>query len=171
MQIELAQCTLRSWRASDAESLARFANDRSVWRNVRDAFPHPYTLEDAETFLQRTIGAEPETNLAIAVADAAVGGIGFTLQADVARRSAEIGFWLGAPYRNRGIATAAARAVAEHAFATHDLDRIFAQVFEWNGASLRVLERAGFQREGVLRRAAVKDGAVLDVFLYARLRE
>jgi RimJ/RimL family protein N-acetyltransferase len=170
MRIELASCSLRSWRASDAEPLARFANDRSVWRNLRDAFPHPYSLENARAFLERTVGAEPETNLAIAVEDGAVGGIGFTLQEDVARRSAEIGFWLGAPYRDRGIATAAVRALAEHAFAAHDLLRIYAQVFEWNGASLRVLERAGFQREGVLRRAAVKDGAVIDVFLYARLR-
>ena len=170
MELRLERCTVRSWRPDDAASLVRHANNRNVWRNLRDRFPHPYTSADAEAWLRLMSETVPETNLAIDVGGAAVGGIGFTIQEDVYRRSAELGYWLGEEFWGRGITTEAVRAVTTHAFATHDLCRLYAGVFEWNAASARVLEKAGFVCEGRLRRSVVKDGQIIDQFLYAITR-
>jgi RimJ/RimL family protein N-acetyltransferase len=167
MRLDLGRCTVRSWREEDATSLARYANNRNVWINLRDRFPHPYSLQDAEAFIGRALAMDPETVFAIAVEGEAVGGIGFGLQQDVERVAAEIGYWLGEPLWNRGIMTAALVAVTEHAISAHGLTRVYALPFEWNDASVRVLEKAGYLREARLRRSAVKDGRVIDQFLYA----
>jgi RimJ/RimL family protein N-acetyltransferase len=171
MQITLPHCTVRSFRPADAESIARHADDRRIWRNLRDRFPHPYTLQDAEAWIRTASAAEPETHFAIAVGGEAAGGIGLELQTDVHRRSAEIGYWLGAAVWGRGIATEAVRAVTGYGFARLGLCRIFAVVFEGNPASRRVLEKAGYLLEGRLRRAVLKEGRILDGFLYAAVED
>ena len=113
----------------------------------------------------------PETIFAIASADEAIGCIGMLPQNDVARLSAEVGYWLGEPFWGRGIATAALKALTEHAFTEFDLVRLYATVMEWNPASARVLEKAGYEYEGLMRKSAVKDGQVIDQWLYAIVRE
>jgi RimJ/RimL family protein N-acetyltransferase len=167
MRIPLTCAEVRSWRESDAESLALHANDREVWRNMSDRFPHPYTAADARAFLQSAMARVPESWFAIAVDDQAVGGIGFTPQGDIQRVSAEIGYWLGVAFWGRGIVSEALRAVTRYAVQTHGLTRVFAVPFAWNAASFRVLEKAGFTREARLRRSAIKDGRVIDQMLYA----
>lgn len=170
MKLELKTCTVRSWEWRDSDSIVRHANNRNVSINLRDHFPYPYTVNDARNWLELVIGRKPETNFAIDVAGDAVGGIGFTLQPDVARRSAEIGYWLGEDFWGRGIATEALIAVTDHAFATYDLCRVYAHVFEWNRASARVLEKAGYEFEGRLRKSVTKEGQTIDQFLYAIVR-
>lgn len=170
VEIPLTNAVVRSWRATDLESLVRHANDRSVWRNVRDRFPHPYTENDGRNWLEFVAAQSPETSLAIAVDGQAVGSIGLELRSDIHRRSAEIGYWLGREFWGRGIATEAVRAVSEFAFAQFDLCRLYAGVIEWNQASMRVLEKAGYQREGLLRAAVTKDGQTVDEVLYALVR-
>jgi RimJ/RimL family protein N-acetyltransferase len=167
MIIPLTRSVVRTWRASDANSLAGHANNRKIWRNLRDAFPHPYSLTDAHAFIQAALARTPESFFAITVDDQAVGGIGFTLHGDVDRVSAEIGYWLGEAFWGRGIVTEALRAVTQHALRTHGLTRIYAVPYEWNAASFRVLEKAGYTAEGRLRRSAIKDGRVIDQLLYA----
>jgi RimJ/RimL family protein N-acetyltransferase len=168
--LQLTHCTLRPWRASDAASLIRHANDREVWRNLRDRFPHPYTPDDAAAWLTWVAQQAPCTHWAIEVQGEAAGGIGLTIGEDVHARVAEVGYWLGRAFWNRGVATEALIAVTEHAFAAHDLLRIEAHAFGWNAASMRVLEKAGYLREACLRRAVVKDGEVTDMVIYAVLR-
>jgi RimJ/RimL family protein N-acetyltransferase len=170
MRLPLGVCEVRSWRRDDADALVEHADNRSVWLNLRDRFPHPYTRRDAREFLAAVVGARPETSFAIEVDGAAVGGIAFRIQTDVERIGAELGYWLGERYWGRGIATAAVRAVTEHALGAHDLRRVFALPFAHNRASARVLEKCGFELEGVLRASALKDGRVLDQLLYARIR-
>ena len=170
MRLPLGVCEVRSWRPGDAASIVEHANNRKVWLNLRDRFPHPYTSRDARAFLKSVLAARPETNFAIDVDGAAVGGIAFHVQSDVERVGAELGYWLGEKFWGRGIATAAVRAVTEHALATPGLLRVFALPFAHNRASVRVLEKAGFTLEGVLRSSAIKDGHVLDQLLYARIR-
>src|SRR5262245_43670016 len=145
MHIQLTRAAVRTWQAGDAESLAVHANNRNIWRNLRDAFPHPYTLEDARAFIRLALARTPESFFAIAVDGAAVGGIGFTLHEDVERVSAEIGYWLGEAFWGRGIVTEAVRAVTRYAVAEHGLTRVYAVPYEWNRASFRVLEKAGYQ--------------------------
>jgi RimJ/RimL family protein N-acetyltransferase len=164
---QLTHAAVRPWQASDAQSLAAHANNRKVWRNLRDAFPHPYSLEDAHAFIRMALARTPESFFAIALDGQAVGGIGFTLHGDVERVSAEIGYWLGEAFWGRGIATEALREVTRHAIQAHGLTRVFAVPFEWNPASCRVLEKAGYVAEGRLRRSAIKDGRVVDQILYA----
>ncbi len=165
MQITLTRCAVRSWRASDADALAKHANNRNIWINLRDAFPHPYSKHDAREFLKSLSQRSPETLFAIGVK--AVGGIGFVLHPDVERVSAEIGYWLGEAFWGRGIATEALVAITAHAIQTHGLTRVYAVPFAWNAASCRVLEKAGYVLEGRLRKSAIKDGRITDQLQYA----
>lgn len=167
MPLNLAGCAVRSWRLGDVASLARHANDREIWLHLRDRFPHPYSEDDALKFIRAALAREPETYFAITVDDEAVGSIGYGLQQDVERVSAEIGYWVGREFWGRGIATEALRVVTRHALENHGLTRVFALPFDGNEGSLRVLEKAGYVREARMRRSAIKDGKVLDQFLYA----
>ena len=167
MQHSLSTCTVRSWRPSDAQSLVTHANNRAIWLNLRDRFPNPYTKRDATEFLKSVVGQFPETMFAVAVDDAAIGSIGFVLQRDVERVSAEIGYWLGEPFWGRGIATEALIAVTKLALEKHGLCRLFALPFASNVASCRVLEKAGYTLEARLRRSAVKNGVIVDQCQYA----
>ncbi len=170
MLLDLDCCVVRSFRATDAAELARHADNRKVWLQLRDRFPHPYSVDDARQFIAFTRGGEPETAFAIAVDDRPVGSIGAVLRDDVERCSAEVGYWLGEPYWGRGIATRALVGFTRFAFAAYEVERLYALPMAANGASCRVLEKAGYQLEGRLRRSAVKDGRVQDQMLYAMLR-
>jgi RimJ/RimL family protein N-acetyltransferase len=170
MELSLTRCTVRSWMPDDAASLVRHANNRRIWLNLRDRFPHPYTGRDAAAFIQRARTIRPEMSFAIVVDEEAVGGIGFMPNQDIERVSAEIGYWLGEPLWGRGICTEAVRAVTQYAIEQHGLTRIYAVPFTHNVASCRVLEKAGYVREAHMRRSAIKDGVIRDQFLYAFVR-
>jgi ribosomal-protein-alanine N-acetyltransferase len=169
--LRLANCTVRSYRASDTKSLARYANNRKVWLNMRDGFPHPYSVDHVNAFITRAMDAKPETNFAICVNDEAVGGIGFSLHSDVERISAEIGYWLGEPFWGKGIVAEALRAVTQYAISHHGLRRVYAVPYDSNEASFRVLEKAGYSLEGRMRKSVIKDGRILDQLLYAYVVE
>lgn len=172
MLLTLPGVTVRDWTADDAPSLAHHANDRRIWRNLRDAFPHPYALADAQAFLARVAEMRPQTFFAIAVDGEAVGGIGYTLHTDVERVGAEVGYWLGAAFWNRGLMTAVVRALTEAVFREHpELRRLYALPYAWSAASARVLEKAGYRLEGRLRQNAIKDGEVVDQLMYAIVRD
>jgi RimJ/RimL family protein N-acetyltransferase len=169
MELVIGEWKIRSWKPEDETAIVKYANNRNISINLRDSFPFPYTLQDARTWLRKISKQQPETAFAIANADEAIGGIGLHMQRDVFRHSAEIGYWLGEPFWGRGIATLAVRAFTEFVFASFGLTRIFAGVFDGNTASIRVLEKSGYQLEGRMRNAVVKDGRVLDQLIYAIL--
>jgi ribosomal-protein-alanine N-acetyltransferase len=160
---------VRPWQDEDRASLVRHANNRSVWRNLKDRFPHPYTDEDAGHWLALARTDPVKTGFAIEVEGQCAGGIGLVSLADVHARCAHIGYWLGEPFWGRGIMTAVVRAVSDHALAQRGFLRLEAPVFAWNPASMRVLEKCGYVREGVLRKSVFKDGEVIDSMLYARV--
>lgn len=162
MRLDCDSCTLRRWQHLDAGAIVRHANDPDVAANMRDRFPHPYTPADAERWLGIATAEGPLTNFAIEV-----GGIGLILGTDIERCSAEIGYWLGRSVWGRGLATAAVRALVGYGFREFGPTRILAHVFANHGASARVLEKAGFSREGLMRRAAIKAGVVRDQVLSA----
>ena len=171
MVLRGARCSVRKWRAADAESIVRHANNINVARNLRDRFPHPYTRADAKAFLRRIVRDEAAMNFAIEVEGEAVGAIGFTIGADIERFSAEIGYWLGESLWGRGIVTEALVMITDHAFDRFNLLRLFALPFADNPASVRVLEKAGYLKEGCLRASAVKYGQVRDQLLYSRTND
>ena len=166
---ELPGCVLRPWRAADKDDLVRQANNRRVWRNMTHTFPHPYTERDADLWLAIAADPGPSIQLAIDFEGRAVGGVGVIAGEGIFAQTAQFGYWLGEAYWGRGIASAAARALAERVGCDGLFVRLEAQVFEWNPASMRVLEKAGFEREAVLRCAATKDGKLISTVLYARV--
>lgn len=171
--LNLNDIIIRPWRTGDELSLVQHANNRKIWINVRDRFPFPYTLKDAEIWV-RVAGADRNMiNLAIEFEGQAVGGIGLVFKQDVYRRSAEIGYWLGEDFWNRGIATRAVKALTSYIFKQEqfDINRIYAGIFEYNTASARVLEKAGYQLEARLRKSVTKDDKTVDELIYAILKE
>jgi len=171
MLLELSRCTIRPPRIDDAPSLARHANNRNIWRNLRDLLPHPYAEKDAVAFIDLVLSQQLPTSLVIDVEGSAVGVIGVKLRDDIERIAAELGYWLGEEYWGRGILSEAIPAFTRWAMEEFGLLRVEALVFHWNPASARVLEKSGFIREATLRRSAIKDGEVIDRWLYAYFGE
>ena len=149
------------------EALQHIANNKSVAQNLRDAFPHPYTLDDAVTFLDNVRQGKMGIVYGMFLnSGELVGVISLTPGRDVNRYSAEVGYFVGEQYWNRGYATEALMLVVNFAQHRHGFKRLFATVFDFNLASMRVLEKAGFKKEGIMKSSAVKDEKVIDEHLY-----
>jgi ribosomal-protein-alanine N-acetyltransferase len=161
---------IRSFEAADAAAIVKYADNRGVWLGLRDAFPHPYTLKDAHEWLDRALNQQPECNFAIATPEELIGGIGVGLGQGERRLSGEVGYWLGEPFWGKGIVTRAVMAFTDYVFETYDLVRVYADVFSNNTASARVLEKAGYRREAHFRKSIIKDGKILDLYVYTKLR-
>lgn len=160
---------LRPWRADDAASVARYANNAKIAANLRDGFPYPYTLADAEWFVKGCMDADPARQCfrAVTIDGDAIGSVSLCLGEDVYCKSAELGYWLAEPFWQCGIMSAAVRQLCAEAFQTFDLARIYAEPFAHNLASRRVLEKAGFLQEGVLKNSVYKNGVLRDSCMYA----
>jgi [ribosomal protein S5]-alanine N-acetyltransferase len=162
--------TVRPWHRGDEGQLVEAADNPNVARYMRDTFPSPYTTADAVEYIERNEAADPKTHFAIALDNRIAGGVGYVLHDSERRIVADFGYWLGEQYWGQGIATAACRAVTDYAFDRHGLRRIESAVYAPNVASRRVLEKCGYQREGLMRNAIIKNGEVLDAYLYAIVR-
>ncbi|OFX85682.1 MAG: hypothetical protein A2W99_06125 [Bacteroidetes bacterium GWF2_33_16] len=168
--IDLGIITLRNWQKQDIKSLVKNANNKNVWNNLRDDFPNPYTELAAQQWIEIANQNNPLTNFAIIYKEHAIGGIGVNLQTDVYRNNAEMGYWLGEKYWHKGFATKALKAMIEYTFTNFEVDRIFAQVFESNDSSKRVLEKVGFSFEARLRQAIIKNNKIQDCLIYSVLK-
>lgn len=160
---------LRPWVSDDIHSLIEHANDPDVAANLRDRFPSPYTLADAESWLA-IANTAPVSQCAITIDDRAIGGIGIDFYSDIHRRGAELGYWIGKSHWGKGIMSRVVPLFVRECFKQFDLNRIEAGVFAPNRASARVLEKAGFRLEGIRRQAIFKKGLTLDEHLYSILR-
>lgn len=166
-------CKIRKWRPSDAAELAKVLSDKEILDNLRDGLPYPYTEQDGAAFISAMLAADERETFAFAVTvqDKAVGSIGVFRQGNVHRRTAELGYYIAKEYRGKGMMTEAVRQVCTYVFDNSDILRIYAEPFSYNAASCRVLEKAGFQYEGTRRCNAVKNGRILDMKMYARLKD
>jgi RimJ/RimL family protein N-acetyltransferase len=167
MEFELTHARLRPLHLQDAASLAEHANDASVARDLPDHFVHPYAKEDAVKFLERVMKTSPPTVLAIDVEGACVGTILWKPRDDVERVTAEVGFWLGVAHAGHGITTEAIQIITPWLIREKQLTRVEARLFSRNRACARVLEKAGYVRETLMRRSAIKAGEILDQELWA----
>ena len=171
MRLETERLVLRPWEKGDEEALVRHADNRRVWINLRDLFPHPYTLDDAREFIARNVlRPPPPMNLAIEHAGEPIGSVGLHPLADVSRFTAEIGYWIGEAFWGRGLATEALQRFTGYAFEQFPFERLEGWIFATNPSSGRVLEKAGYEREATLCRSAFKDGQFLDCHVYVRFR-
>jgi RimJ/RimL family protein N-acetyltransferase len=170
MQLQGTGFILRRWLEGDEESLQKHADNPNISTFLMDRFPYPYTIQDAISWVTFMQQQQPLTSFAIIINGQACGGIGVDLMDDVSRKTAEIGYWLGEPYWNRGIITEAVRILTDYAFKNLDIIRLQAGVFSKNSPSMRVLEKAGYVKEGILRNAVIKNGEVMDKHMYAILK-
>jgi len=169
MKIETSFGQIRPWSSQDVAALVKYANNRKIWLNLRDAFPHPYAEPHAAAFLEMVGRQNPTTYFAVAAGEA-IGGIGISIRQDVHRLTAEMGYWLAEAYWGKGFMTEAVSRFADWAFERFHLVRIFAEPYANNASSCRVLEKAGFALEGRMRSSVIKDGQILDQLLYAAIR-
>ncbi|KAK8056288.1 acetyltransferase [Apiospora rasikravindrae] len=176
--VTTSKCYLRPYDPRDAPAASSLANDAEVVRFLRDRFPHPYTLEDSHTFIKSTLEAKPVLDFAVFATPNGdcegefAGGMGLTPGRDVQSRTWELGYWIGQKFWGQGIATMAVKAFARWAFQTFpELHRLEAEAYHMNAGSIRVLEKAGFTKDGVRRSAACKKGVVMDVHVYGLLRD
>ena len=164
--------SLRDWQQSDAKSLAENANNINVWNSLNDYFPHPYSEKDGEEFITKVLNNEFGVQKAIVVDEQAVGGVTVFLKTENFRHTAELGYWLGEKYWKRGIMTDAVKEFVTYVFTEFPhLQKIYATVFDFNIASQKVLEKAGFEREAVLKKGAIKNEKVVDLHYFSRIRE
>ncbi len=168
--IDCGICRMRPWQRGDEDRLVFHANNANVSAQLRDKFPYPYTASEAQNWLALVSEQHPLTHFAIDFEGAVVGGVGLELHDDIERCSAEVGYWLGESVWGRGLAVAALRGITEYGFTTFELTRIYALPFADNLRSRRVLEKAGFEFEGTLRRDVIKRGVVHDSAVYARIK-
>ena len=161
--------TLRGLLPTDAPGMAKLANNEKISRNLRDGFPHPYTLADAETFLAKFSNQDPVTFFAIEYNGEYAGNISLMPCQDVYRKSAEIGYFLGEPFWNKGIATVAVKLISDYGFRELGIVRIQTGIYEYNPASMRVLEKCGFIREGVFKKSVFKMNQLWDEVRYSKI--
>ena len=197
MELIEEKILLRPLKYSDKEILSKLANNKKIWSNLRDMFPHPYQIEDAERFIETIKKQDTQVTFAIEFEHQFAGLIGITLQQDVyrksaeigywlgepiadfsaftihillKRKSAEIGYWLGEPFWNKGIVTTALKLVTDYGFNELKLERLFAGVFEGNEGSKRALEKCGYKLEGIARKAVYKNNMLIDELRFGKLK-
>ncbi|HRH49595.1 MAG TPA: GNAT family N-acetyltransferase [Panacibacter sp.] len=160
---------LRPWQREDAASLVAVANNRNVWNNVRDHLPHPYTLSDARQWIAHCKEQEPPVSFAIIYDGKVAGSIGCVPQKDVYRRTIEIGYFIGEQFWGKGIATESVRILLDYIETRFDVVRIYAEVFSFNKASMKVLQKNGFYLESIRRKAAIKNDQIIDDYVWVKL--
>jgi [ribosomal protein S5]-alanine N-acetyltransferase len=158
---------LRPLTLDDVPNLAHLANNKNIFIHLRDGFPKPYTLLNAEFFIRMAMGKKVPHELAIDYCGEYAGNIGITPGTDVYRRSAEIGYFVGEPFWNKGIATKALKLMSQWVFENTDIVRLYAGVFDYNHASQRVLEKCGYTKEAVMEKAVFKNGKFCNEIRYA----
>lgn len=162
--------SLRRWRPTDARRLPRHANNIKIWNNVRDHFPHPYTEKDAKAYIAMVLKEKTPSNFAIVINNEAVGGVGYIPGKDIERLSAEIGYWLSEEYWGKGIMSHVLKDITTYIFANTEIIRLFTCVFDHNAASMKVLEKNGFRKVGILKNAGIKNGRIIDMHYFELLK-
>ena len=165
-------CKLRKWELSDARDLASTLSNKNIQDNLRDGLPYPYTEQDGVDYISAMLSADENDTFAFAITidDKVIGSISVFRQANIHRRTAELGYYIAERYWGKGITTEAVKQICKTVFDRSDIIRIYAEPFAHNIASCRILEKAGFQCEGTLRSNAVKNGKVVDMKMYSLLR-
>jgi RimJ/RimL family protein N-acetyltransferase len=170
MEIKGTNFSLREWRIDDAGLLQKHADNPNISAFLMDRFPHPYTMDDAISWIDLMLRQKPLLIFVIAVDDKLAGVIGLEMRSDIYRKAPLLGYWLGEEFWGRGIATEAVKLITNYAFSTLDIVRIQAGILSSNPRSMRVLEKAGYTMEGVLKNSIFKNGAVLDEWVYGMVK-
>ena len=163
---------IRRWKLSDARDLATALSNKKIQDNLRDGLPYPYTEQDGKEYISAMLAANESDTFAFAITvnGKAIGSIGAFRQTNIHNKTAELGYYIAEEYWGKGIMTEAVKQLCDYVFSHTDIIRIYAEPFACNIGSCRVLEKAGFQYEGTLRSNAFKNGSVLDMKMYSKLK-
>lgn len=165
-------CQIRKWNMSDATDLSLVISNKKIQDNLRDGLPYPYTEQDAAAYIQTMLSADENKIFAFAITinNKVIGSISIFRQENIHRRTAELGYYIAENYWGKSIMTEAVKQICEYVFNNSDIIRIYAEPFADNSASCRVLEKTGFQFEGILKSNAVKNGKIIDMKMYALIK-
>lgn len=165
-------CKIRRWELTDAGALATALSNKKIQNNLRDGLPYPYTEQDGKKFISTVLAANENDTFAFAITvnEKVIGSIGAFRQTNIHNKTAELGYYIAEEYWGKGIMTEAVKQLCDYMFSHTDIIRIYAEPFAYNIGSCRVLEKAGFQYEGTLRSNALKNGRVLDMKMYSKLK-
>lgn len=163
--------SLKAITTADLAELAKQANDPAIAANLRDIFPSPYTLKDAEDFLSMVQQGKLGLVWGIFYNDHIAGVINIRPGEDIYRHSGEIGCWLGTEYQNRGIASEAITLITTYAFKELNLYRLFSRAFEHNQASHHLMINNGYHLEAVHKKSLIKNGNLYDECLFVKLND
>jgi RimJ/RimL family protein N-acetyltransferase len=167
LKLQSGNIILRPFRESDGPRLAELANNKKIGRNLRDGFPYPYTLKNAMDFIGQF--KDHISFFAIEYSGEYVGNISLAPCDNVHRKTAEIGYFVGEPYWNKGIMTTAVNLITEYGFRELGFARIHTGVYEFNPASQRVLEKCGYTKEGIFRKNVFREDRLWDEVRYAKI--
>ncbi len=159
---------LRAWKKEDAAALTAIANNKKIWITLRDRFPHPYTIKDAVEWIAHVSTQKPIQSFAIICNDQLAGSAGVLMKDDVYRKTIEIGYFIGEPFWGKGIATKAVALIVDYIKAQFNVVRIYAEVFDHNKASMKVLEKNGFQLEGIRKKSVIKNNVIMDDHVWVK---
>jgi [ribosomal protein S5]-alanine N-acetyltransferase len=165
--VDLNAVTIRPLGYEDVPELAKMANNKKIWVNVRDRMPYPYNEKDAEHFIKFTNATQPVTVFGICYQQQLIGAIGLHANEDVYRYNYELGYWIGEDHWNKGYATKAIQLMCEFGFKELKANRIVASVFDYNNASKHILQKLGFKCEGIFVKNVFKSGKFIDEHYYA----
>ncbi|KAK4193375.1 acyl-CoA N-acyltransferase [Podospora australis] len=184
--LTLSRSITRPYQPSDADALAEKANSPLIARNMRNAFPSPYTCDDAKSWIQLATTTtsdnavkhaflpDPSVYLNYAIVSpkdgSFLGGIGLRPLTDIEHRTFELGYWLAEDAWGQGIMSELVQKFVGWAFHTFpDLLRLEANVYDYNIKSSRVLASAGFRQDGIRRSAGAKDGKIFDMLVFGMI--
>lgn len=167
----MKEVKLRILKDQDRSSLVNYANNKKIADNLRDAFPHPYTEQNAIDFIRNANENNPKKLiLAIDLNEELIGCIGAFQQDDIYSKNAEIGYWLAEPFWGNGYISSSLRKFTPMVFENMDIVRIYAEPFENNIGSKKALEKAGFKLEAVLKNNIFKNGELMSSCIYSILK-
>jgi len=171
MPIKTKRFILRPYRLSDAQDVANNINNPKIARNMATV-PYPYTLAEAKKWLKKTVAENKKNpnkiNWAIVIDDEVIGAVGGEIHPHGHKMN--FGYWLAEKHWGQGIVTEAVKEFTNYFFKKRKIKRIEAQVYPFNKGSMRVLEKNGFKLEGILRKSQKKDGKIIDVYLFAKIK-
>jgi RimJ/RimL family protein N-acetyltransferase len=163
---------IREWKIEDKTELAENLNNKKVLDNLRDGLPYPYSEKNAEEYIRAMLSSDRDNTFAFAITadDKVIGSIGVFRCENIHFRTAEMGYYIGEKYWGNGYMTSAVKQICSYVFNKTDIIRIFAEPFAHNTASCRVLEKAGFSCEGIIKCGAFKNGKIIDMKMYALIK-
>jgi len=168
--IEFENLKLRKLTYNDKFSLSKNANNYDIWLNLTDSFPHPYTLEDAEKFIEHCNDNSKNIHFCIDIENEVIGMISLYFQSKNRFKTGEVGYWLAQKFWGQGIMPKILKLFINYSFKNYDLERMEAIVYEWNKASMKVLEKNGFKLEGIAKNSAIKNNKLIDEYKFAILK-